>query len=256
MIKGLLTFLAISVLASCSMVVIEKDHGMKRRNLSDYFVGSGVVRYFLPDLPSWANMSSTGRCERTFSARYMNFELLRNSFSFSYEQAVQFQLLFNVEGKKMKERVGASYIPFQEEENLFYKVSDQIQASIKPFKSPKFKRVHLVWIDPALASKNEEVRLKSLVESSSFSKGHPVFVSLCLSRSDIRAKLKTMGVIIPAARLVTYEMFSPYLSLNNQLSPTKSLDFEKIFKKNQSLHFYSRWGMPKEFIGNFIIHKY
>ena len=156
----------------------------------------------------------------------------------------------------MKEKASASYIPFQEEENLFYKVSDQIQAGIKSFKSPKFKRVHLVWIDAALASKKEESKLRSLVNSTNFSKGHPVFVSLCLSRSEVRNKLKSMGIIVPAARLITYEMFSPYLSLDNQLSPTKSLDFEKMFKKNQSLHFYSRWGMPKEFIGNFIVHKY
>ena len=54
---------------------------LKRRNLDEYYVGSGVVRYFLADVPLWANFSSIANCHRKTPKRFFNMKSVRDSFS-------------------------------------------------------------------------------------------------------------------------------------------------------------------------------
>lgn len=128
-----------------------QKYGLQRRNMNEYFLTSGVVRYFLSDIPSWANFSIEGQCFRKGSVRHLNLSELRNSFSFNYQQAIQFQYMFNRDYHKLKKEHQAKQLFFKDEEKLFYDVSDKIRSGFQAFKKPTFNRIHLIWIDQALS---------------------------------------------------------------------------------------------------------
>ena len=233
------------------------NKNLKRRNSDEYFIGSGVVSYFLPDIPEWANFNSSSLCKRNFPIRYLNFKKLRESFSFSYEQAIQFQYLFNMENEKLKRVSGVHFLPFKDEESLFYTVLDQVQAGLVAFRKPKFNSVNLVWIDGFLKERNGIKKLKRLMKSSHMDKGHPVFISLCMTHEEIRNFQQKNKMVDYNARVIPYEMFSPFGPIN-KFENKFSLSFEKMFKKKQKLNLFipKKEQLPQEFEGKFIVHKY
>ncbi|MCR9204810.1 MAG: hypothetical protein NXH75_09545, partial [Halobacteriovoraceae bacterium] len=84
------------LLTTCS-TSIKKDQpfGLQRRKVEEYFVSSGVVRYFLPEIPYWANFSESAECRRNESIKYLDLKMVRGSLSLSYEEAIQLQLMLN-----------------------------------------------------------------------------------------------------------------------------------------------------------------
>lgn len=250
-----LSILALILLVgSCAQDV--KKHDMNRRNLAEYLMRSEVVKYFLPDIPAWANFSQTGDCHRTGTVRLMNFQDLRNSFSLSYAEAVHFQHMFNVEIRNLKKRAKLNYLPIKEEEKLFYKISDKIQAGIRQFVLPKFKRVNIVWIDSVLNSKESMKSLKKLLKSEEMGKGHPLFLSLCLNHSELVSFMETNNFGNSSIRLLSYELFTTFDD-SNKMRTFFSLNFHKIFRKDQKLHFFTKdKEIPIAFDGDFKVHKF
>lgn len=244
--------LVILLISSCT----NSKSNLQRRNLDEYFVGSGVVKYLLPEMPSWSNFSQTGQCRRNKSTRFLDYKNLRQSFALSYEEASHFQHMFNIENAKLLKTVKkAKFIPFKDEENLFYSISDKVQAGVRSFVVPKFNRVHLVWIDYALSDNKELKALKRLLNKSLMKKGHPVFVSLCLSQEEMEKFLIDQKMNNMNIRLIPFELFSPY-DQEGELGINFSLFFDRLFRAEQQLHlFLPDTLLPSEFIGNFKIHK-
>ena len=104
--------LAVLFLISCSHPENKENGGLERRRLDSYFQSTGTTRYFLTDLPNWANFSTSGKCFRTPTIRFLDLQKLRESFSLSYEQAVQFQILFNKLYLDRKEETNTDYLLF------------------------------------------------------------------------------------------------------------------------------------------------
>jgi hypothetical protein len=218
--------------------------------MDQYFVSSGVTRYFLPDLPKWANYSQSADCRRETNVRYFNVEKLRKSFAIDYVQALQLQLMFNVERTKLLNSSGLDALPLKDEEKLFFNVSEKIQSRVYTSRLPDFKRVNLVWIDQFIADKDNKNKLKKLMKSEAMMKGHPVFVSLCLSYSEVEQFLQKIGMGYQNIRIISFEMFSPYngeLLLENRLL----INFNNLFFKEQKLYLYlPTKKRPIEFEGN------
>lgn len=235
----------------------EADKQLKRRNLDDYFSSSGVVRYFLSDLPNWANFSQTASCHRSVSARYFNMSTLLKSYGYKYEQAVQLQYMFNVEMNKLKQRTEAEFLPFSDEEKLFFTLTDKIQAEIRTFRVPTFKRVNLIWIDPLLKSKEEEKRLINLLNSSVMDSGHPVMVSMCLNHFEFEKYLSSKGLMNRNIRYIPHEMFSPY-NAKGEKDTNFQLHLKKLFKKDQKIYLYLPTGIskPSEIVGKLPVNRY
>ncbi|MCF8058773.1 MAG: hypothetical protein K9K67_05725 [Bacteriovoracaceae bacterium] len=229
-------------------------HSLQRRKVEEYFVSSGVVRYFLPEIPYWANFSESAGCRREESIKYLDLKMVRGSLSLTYEEAIQLQLMLNNMIFDLKEEKHISHIPFKEEEGLFFKASDRIQAGIRTFRVPKFKRVHLIWIDPYLKN---VTGLKELMQKSSVGLGHPVFVSLCLTRSHLDNWMKTNDFANKNIRLLSYEMLSPY-DLEGELKTKYHIFVDEIFGKDKSTFFYGPKDrpVPQVFEGNFKIIRY
>jgi len=242
----------IILLSSCSSKSLKN---YERRNVEEYYDGIGVVQYFLAELPSWANFSSAGSCHRSLPIRYLHLQNIRNSFSLSYEEAIQFQLMFNELSNQLKTKASAKYIPFKDEEKIFYTVLDKIKAGIRNFVRPKYKVVNLLWLDSALESKKELRKVQALVKSQKFSKGHPVFVSLCLSQVELKNFVRKNGLHLDGAKFLTYEMLNPY-NKDSILEPVPMVEINRIFSKKQRINFFLPKEQPSEFKGKFNIHKF
>lgn len=250
----LLTIFSLLFLSSCSFFTETQE--LKRRNLEEFYQGSEVVRFFLPPLPDWANQSQTATCKRSESVDYLKIDDLMATFRLDYQQAIQFQYMYNIESRKRREEASLEYIPFKENEKLFYSISDRIQARIFHFIPPKFNVVNLIWIDQAVQDQKILSKLKKLMKSKEMDKGHPVFVSLCLSKRELE-NFRKVNNFSDVVKLIPYELFSPYDSAG-KLSSNQSLNFEKLFKiKKLKLNLYqSTKRIPIEFVGKFKLKKY
>lgn len=249
--KWMLGFLLLSLTVGCAQKQQYSD--FQRRNVDEFFVSSGTIKYFLPDIPAWNNFSASGKCFRTNSMRYFNLEAIRQSYNLSYEQAVQFQYTYNVDEKKLRNKNEVKFLPFKNEEELFFSTSDRIQNNFRTFKPPKFKNVNLIWIDPALADKKVSARLKNLMKSKKMDQGHPVYLTLCLERSELIKFYHDSDYSSANVKLLSYEMFSIY-DVNNKRQPFYHLYLDELFDKNQKLTlFLPSKEVPPEFKGKFNI---
>lgn len=222
--------------------------GFERRRVEEYFVSSGVERYFLPEVPYWANFNEEAQCRRKTSIKFFNMDSLRSSLRLSYEESIHLQLMFNHEIQKLKKDKGVSHIPFDIEEDTFYKVSDRIQAGIRIFRKPSFKRVNIIWIDPYV---NNEQELAAKLQEPQMYKGHPVFVSLCMTYVELEEWMKKSGLGQKNIRLMSYELLTPYTN-SGKLDTSYHLDFDEVLKnKKKYIYIKKGWNIPSVFNGNF-----
>lgn len=206
------------------------EEELQRRNVGEYFTGSGVVQYFLPDLPGWANTVASLSCQRQASVRFFDLSKLRQSFGLDYQQSLQFQLSFNIDRANRTSENSQSLI---EEERLFYSVSERVQAGIVPFKIPKFNKINLIVIDSAMMNDIYVKSLKELLKSSQFQLAYPVFVSLCFSDMNARQFLSSINYdgqysILPMSSL------SPFDSLG-KLHSTPMMNLKEFFGKDKNI---------------------
>lgn len=99
----------------------------KRRATEQYYTSSGVEKFFLSDIPEWLNYSKSGQCVRESSVRFVDYPKLMGQFSFSYEQATQFQYLLNKLRREKMTEVRSNYLMLKDEEITF------LQLSLFPF---------------------------------------------------------------------------------------------------------------------------
>lgn len=221
---------------------------LKRVNVEGYQNSSTIFKYFLPDIPLWANFSQTAQCQRNFRGKVFDFKQLEMDTSFNYKELIQFQYLYNIEYNRLLQSFGDDTPSVKEEEKLFYNVLANIRTGIYPFNPPKFQRVHLIWIDPYLSDNKDFL---NLIESNALVLGHPVFISLCLSHQEVVDLIKRNDLQNKDIRILSFEAFSPYdISLNNQKA--LRLNLNEFFEKNQKLIFYNPKDFtPNEFFGTF-----
>lgn len=233
------------LLAGCA------QNGMERRNLDQYFMASGITRYFLPDLPDWANYSQSANCHRKQSIRYFDMKKLRDSFSLSYTQSIHFQVMFNLEREEQLKLTSLDALPLKEEEKVFYTVSDKVQSGAFSVRLPTFKRVNLVWIDPLTKSEQGIKKLKELVSSDVMNVGHPVFVSLCMGQHELEHFMTSQNMHYLNIRKISYEFFTLY-GIDKVMNSKLGLDFSEIFDETQKLYLYSPLkNVPIEFEGKY-----
>jgi hypothetical protein len=219
-------FILLFTLASCST-------GLKPRTVDQYYISTGVEKYFLSDIPEWANFSQSAGCFRTKGIRYFDLNALMKSYSLKYSDALQIQATFNEEFLSMKKKPDAN-LTLKDEEVLFFRASDKVNSKITFFDPPTFKEIHLIWLDEALKGKSQEERLKKFLQSSVHDTGVPVLVSACLTKNDIEAKFPGIAV-----KAISAEMFSIYDSEGNR-RPNMHIGLNEFFKPEQKLIFYTQ----------------
>ena len=219
---------------------------LSRRNVDEYVMPSNTVQYFLPLLPSWANTSPTAGCTRNYPLGLLDFAKLKKSFLYSHEQSIALQHTFNIERINLLEDRRHKVLGLAEEESLFYEVSDKIRLGIRTFIVPKFKRIHLVWIDPFVTGQKDIKILKKLFKNADFGKGHPVFVSQCLNHGEVEHFIKEYN-IPNATRILSSEFLTPF-DLNFKLTYQLAIYIDPIFK-GKNVFLYSPIPVPHSLVG-------
>lgn len=222
-------FIFVFLFASCANQVIQ---GMKSRTIEDYYVSTGVEKYFLSDIPSWANFDLKGGCYKTANIRYFNLDALMKSYGLNYDKALQVQASFNEEFSQFKNSDMKHAVTLKEEELLFYKVSEKISSKMTFFDPPSFKRIHLVWLDEVLGDIKKEKKLKNLLNSELMADGVPVLVSLCLTREEVEKRFPDLNT-----KMITAELFSVYDS-KGDISPGFKIELGQFFTPEQKIFLY------------------
>lgn len=235
------------LLSSCAV-----NKNMQPRTVENYYTPTGVTKYFLTDIPSWANFDQNAGCFRQPGIRYFNIDALMKSYALTYNQAIQVQASFNEEFLKFKKANKLQAPMLKEEELLFYKVSEKVSSKIIFFDPPTFKRVNLVWLDEILGDEKKEKKLKSFLNSAVMEEGVPVLVSFCMTRDEVENKFPDLNT-----KMITAELFSIYDS-RGTASPGFKFDLSQFFKSDQRLFFYSQKNLVPndEFKGTFKILNY
>ena len=205
--------------------------GMKSRSVDQFYTSTGVARYFLSDIPEWANFSQSAGCFRAKGIRYFDVDALMKSFSLKYADALQIQAIFNEEYLQIKKDAKVN-LTLKDEEVLFFKASDKVSSKIVFFDAPTFKQIHLIWLDEALKGKKEEDRLRNFLNSSTQDVGFPVLVSACLTKSEIEARFPNLSI-----KTISAEMFSIYDEVGSR-RPNMHINIDQFFKPDQKINFY------------------
>ena len=237
-------FFCLLLLSACTSDQVIGLKGFATRQSDEYYQNSGVVQYFLSELPTWANSYSEGACHRNFSVRYFNMKSLRESYRYEYSDSLQFQYIYNLLSAAKSKSAGVDKLRPQDEEIIFFEASNRIQSNFFPFRVPKFQTVSLIWVDPILAQKGE---IKKLLSRADIMKGHPVLISNCLGAIELRSWLSSQGIADENIRLIPTEMFSPY-DIDGELSTSISIDVSDLFTKQQDIYFYIPKGKRPESI--------
>jgi len=263
------TFL-LAVVWACTSTKQNSGSGNNRRALDAYYIPSDVVKYLLPEVPTWANISLSGSCHRQESIRYFDVKEVNGSYSVSYFDILEAQINFNQEKQNVL-RVArlapdmpadsVSGLPPRQEELLFYQALDRAQAKFYSFKVPTFKRINLLWIDSLLVWTEKIPTLqprvaKILLNHDWAVSGHPVIFSFCLTSLDLEKILEQEKVADHNIRVLGSEAMSPYRP-DLQMGTGAKLYLEGFFAKEQELHLYSRgkkW--PLELEGQATIHDF
>ncbi len=243
-LKNSLAVFSLFFLLACSSSDLKKNTG-------GFFIGSGVERYFLADIPNWVQFSSIGDCHHKESIRYLNYETLGNSYSLDYEQLVQFQYIINQEYAK------GSGIEEKDQEKFFYASYEKIKGGTRSFRRPDFGKINLIWIDDYITAKLKLSKLQKLLESNKMQEGFPVFVSQCLSDKELYDFLtKETSLSQFSTTYIPREMFSLYTA-DFKMGANFSINFKPLFKPNQKLYFFStRDYETKHFINYDVFKKY
>lgn len=206
----------------------------KNREIENYHQSAGVEKYFLSDIPSWANFSTEGQCHRQYTTRFFDIGLLMKNFNVDYSRALQIQGLFNDFYNREGEGGTLRSLPLLAEQNLFYKALEKINAGLLFFERPTFLKINLVWVDDAFISVEDEKRLKGFLKSSVFDSGVPVLLSLCYTKKELEEKFKDDHYAMITAELLS--VFNANGVMGNQFK----IDLGRLFDSKQILQLYTR----------------
>lgn len=204
------------------------------RTVENYYSPTGVDKYFLNDIPSWANFDQKAGCFRGATIRYFNIDGLMKSYNLSFDQAIQIQASFNEELTKLKQSSKTISLNLKDEEMLFYKVNEKVTSKIIFFDPPTYQRVNLIWLDEIVGDVKKEKKLEAFIASAANDAGVPVLVSFCMTRDEVEKKYPALNT-----KMITAELFSVY-NKDGSVSPGFKFELEPFFKLSQKIYFYSQ----------------
>jgi hypothetical protein len=228
------------------------NQSLQSRRLEEYYTSTGVEKYFLSDIPAWANFDQQAGCFKKTNIRYFDIGALMKSYAMPYTDALQLQGAFNEELARLTKVAKLQFSTIKEEESLFYKVQEKIKSNILFFDPPSFKRINLIWLDDIYENEQKKLKLKTLLASPDMDIGVPVAVSLCQTREEIEKNFPEFN-----GKMITTELLSIFDSKGDK-TPGFRIELEAFFKPDQKLYFYSQKKLVPndEFKGTFKIINY
>jgi hypothetical protein len=231
----------------------KSDKTFKRVSVERYYQQAGTVKYFLSDLPEWANVSYEGQCHRDQLVKYLDYASVMKSFDFNYEQTFQLQYTFN-HTYRNQVLTKKELLTLKEEEKLFFESLARIKSGFREFKIPTFERINIVWVDDFIRTKKGRADLLKLMDSEDMMNGRPLMLSMCMNEKQLRDYLKARGVTVSGSRFLTYELFSLF-SKDGNLTAREHIDLSGMFSAKQKLYFYYKSKKPRNVKGKFKLNR-
>lgn len=219
---------------------------LDRRNLDEYYDESGISRYFLSELPAWANSSVIVGCRRANTLRFLDYALMMKSYRMEYKALVEFQYLFNRDYLLKKSSLNSNYLLLKDEEQLFHDVSDKINSNLEiPFKMPAYKVVNIVWIDFLAAKLGDNNDLQRVLQNSELDSGPIVLLSMCMVGNEIQKIMVDNKLDDKGMQVIPFEMFS-FFDREGKLKNDFYLDLNDFISEGQTVNFYTYNGSIPE----------
>ena len=260
MILFFIVVLIIGLITSCTHTATphraeaQKQQEQKRVDASG---SKNLENYFLSNLPSWANFSTSGKCLRNEMIYFLNIPKMRENFNLSYTDALQIQFLFNKKISLLRKGKNEHRSSLADENIMFFEAKEEIiNNGLKPFLVPNFINIHLVWIDPFIKNEQELLKLKNFLALPEGQQGQPIFISLCLTAQEMNDFISKNGFDDIDIRIIPTEIFSVFNG-NNEHSYHFTLDVKQFFNKKQQLNMIlpENIEIPLELQGDFKIKK-
>ncbi len=208
---------------------------VKKRYDSDFsYQTSGVEQFFLPELPRWANFSSSAECFKNFSFHYMDFKKLQEVYQLSYPQMIELQALYN---QQLEERFSSTAVHLLrpiEEASLFSNTLEKIRGGVRDFKIPAVAEVQVLWLESFTP---DEIR--KIINDSNFNEQIPILFSSCHSKKSLSQWLIQENLDDVGFYLLTAEWLSPF-SFNNEVLPSLKLDLPKFLGAHLNITFRAK----------------
>jgi hypothetical protein len=233
--------LSLLFLTSCSSDLF------KNRDTDQYFTSTGVEKYFLSELPAWANFSEAGACKRQRRVRFFDINQMMKSFNISYAESLQIQATYNADYMSLEDSIENKKVSLKEEELLFFKASEKVSGKIHFFDTPTYKKIYFVWIDtwPSTSVGNE--MLNRFLKSKVFDEGFPVLLSQCLAKNQMEHMFHEQNF-----RAISSEMWTLFNS-KGEMNYRWQFELENFFNDQQkiTLYTYKLENLPKILKGKF-----
>ncbi len=225
------------ILIGLSIACASKQQVDLGESTSNIYISGGAEKYFLPNLPLWANFSSAGNCFRKTPIRYLNFENISASYDLSYRKMLHMQHMINRKLYAYKSSTGSEQLSPRDEAYIFNNAYQQALGGSYDFRVPQFKKISVLWIDTYL---NNPGRVKGLLSRADISQGFPILLSHCLSAYEleelaVKYKWDELGVkYLSADMLSIYDTKSkrvPSFSMHlNSILPHKDITVFGVYQ--------------------------
>lgn len=192
------------------LLLISCGSGEVKKNMEEVtYQTSGVEQFFLPELPGWANYSSSGQCYKSSSFTYLDFNKVALSYELTYPQLLELQAQFNDRLETYFRSTTARFLKPVEQASFFSNTLEQVRGGVKQLKFPVVPELDVIWLDAFVAA-NKIEDLKRMAAAGKFEERLPILFSGCLSRQDLSKWISEHNLDQIGFYLLSAEWLSPY----------------------------------------------
>lgn len=211
--------------------LISCGSGEVKKEMNDLtYQTSGVEKYFLPELPAWANFSDAGQCFKSSSFTYLDLPKVSGAFGLSYYEMLELQAQYNDRLETYFRSTTARFLKPVEQAGIFSNTLEQVKGGVRQLRLPDAREVDLIWLD-GFIQKDKMKDLKLMVKQGKFFERLPVVVSACLSRQELEKWVSEANFDQVGFHMISAEWFTPF-DIQMQPGPGLRINLKQIFKPN------------------------
>jgi len=196
-----------------------------------------VEKFFLPEIPAWANFSTFGSCYKSDSVLYLDFSKIKAEHDLSYKQMIELQALFNKKRMNYFEEVDKKFLKPVEELAFFANSLEQVKANDTLFKNYDTKKINIIWIESFLRTQ-EISKLTDILEEDSFIQFPTIIFSSCRSVENLENFLDSHDVDSDSLILIGPEMLTSF-SVEGEKKPALEVNLNQLFGNDVNFELFN-----------------
>jgi hypothetical protein len=226
-----LNFSLLLILISCS------NGEIREKAIVAPYRTSGLEQFFLPELPTWANVSASGQCFKKHSFQYLEFKKLASVYQLNYLELIELQAQYNERLESYFRSTAVRFLKPVEEAAFFSNTLENVRGGVRHLKLPRVEAIDIIWLDRYIAL-DKVAELKKMNETGRFDERLPILFSSCLSKQDLNQWLIENNLDQVGFYTITAEWLSPFGS-DLTMKAGLQLEIKKMLDPNVKLKFIS-----------------